>query len=72
MNPTEQLDAWIAEHGSDALSVALARLELALMALEEVEWVCTPWEGCGCPWCLNEKQEGHSSDCSRQLALESS
>jgi hypothetical protein len=39
-------------------------------ALEQVEWV---GEACGvfgeCPWCLNDRLEGHKLDCARQSAL---
>jgi hypothetical protein len=42
-------------------------------ALEQVEWV---GESCGvfgeCPWCLNDRAEGHTSDCARQSALRQS
>lgn len=44
-----------------------ARLKLAILALEKVEWICFDWEVC--PWCYAESHEGHSPDCARQIAL---
>jgi hypothetical protein len=53
----------------------LARIEAgdrAREALRQVEWVQGNWTSHGinyCPWCSNHKDNGHATDCPRQIAL---
>jgi hypothetical protein len=49
--------------------IVLDRVRHLEEVLEAVEWMPAPGSVIRCPWCGNERQQGHAPDCARQGGL---